>query len=77
MNDFKNKIPNTTNLATTTDLASVENKTPNVRNLVKKLTIAQKLVKLKRKLLIMIMISILLLQNFISTSKASKFSKQK
>ena len=40
MNDFKNKIPNTTNLATTTDLASVENKTPNVRNLVKKLTIA-------------------------------------
>ena len=77
MNDFKNKIPNAANLATTTDLASVENKTPNVRNLVKKLSMAQKLVKLKRKLLIMIMRSILLLQNFISTSQASKFSKQK
>ena len=77
MNDFKNKIPNAANLATTTDLAFVENKTPNVRNLVKKLSMAQKLVKLKRKLLIMIMRSILLLQNFISTSKASKFSKQK
>ena len=77
MNDFKNKIPNAANLATTTDLAFVENKTPNVRNLVKKLSMAQKLVKLKRKLLIMIMRSILLLQNFISTSKARKFSKQK
>ena len=50
------------NLATTTTaLTAVENKIPNVRNLVKKL------VKLKIKLLlIMIMINILLLKDVIS-----------
>ena len=35
-------------------------------NLIKKQTMTQKLVKLKRKYLIMIMINILLLKNFIS-----------
>ena len=38
MNEVKNKIPNITNLATTTtttDLIVVENKIPNVSNLVK------------------------------------------
>ena len=60
------EIPSVTNLATTTDLTVVENKIPNVRNLVKKLTIIQKLMKLKRKLLIMIMINILLLQSLLS-----------
>ena len=55
-----------TNLAatTTTTLASAENKTPYVSNLVKKktkkLTITQKLMKLKRKLWIMIMINVTL-----------------
>ena len=42
-------MPNITNLTTTTALTTVENKTPNVTNLVKKLTIAQKLIKLKKK----------------------------
>ena len=51
-------------LATTTSLADAENRIPNVSNLVKNLTITQKLVKLKIKLLlIMIMINILLLKN--------------
>ena len=41
---------NITNLATTTALVAVENKIPNISNLVKKLIITQKLVKLKRKI---------------------------
>ena len=56
-----------TNVATTTILTTVENKLRNVSNLVKELTITQKLVKLKIKLLlIVIMINILLLKNLIS-----------
>ena len=67
INGVKGKIPSISNLATITALAVVENKTPNVSNIViKNLTITQKLVKLKRKLLIMIIINILLLQNSIS-----------
>ena len=55
-----------TNVATTTVLTTIENKLPNVSNLVKELTITQKLVKLKIKLLlIVIMINILLLKNLI------------
>ena len=42
-------MPSITNLATTNALTAVENKKPNVSNLVKKkLTITQKLMKLKR-----------------------------
>ena len=67
ISEVQGKIPNITNLASTTALTGVENETPDVSNLVKKkLTITQKLVKLKRKLLIMIMIFILLLQNLTS-----------
>ena len=68
INDVKNKIPDTTNLATTTTaLTAVENKVPNVSNLFKKLIINQKLAKLKIKLLlIMTMINVFLLQNLIS-----------
>ena len=55
-------IPN----ATTTAFTAVENKIPNPSTLVKNLTITQKLMKLKRKLLIMILTNILLLQNVIS-----------
>ena len=67
INGVKGEIPSITNLATTAALTSVENKIPNVTNLVKKLTITQKLMKLKRKLLLtIIVISILLLQNLIS-----------
>ena len=67
-NEIKNEIPSITNLATTTARTAVENKIPDVSNLVeKKLTITQKLVKLKIKLLlIMIMINKLLLKNLIS-----------
>ena len=61
------KLPNITDLTKSTDLTAVENKIPNVSNLVKKLAITQKLVKLKIKLLlIMIMANILQLKNLIS-----------
>ena len=66
INEVKGEIPSITNLATTTALTAVENKIPNVSNLVKELIITQKLMKLKRKSLIMIMINKLLLQNLIS-----------
>ena len=58
INEFKNKIPNITNLATTTTaVTAVENEIPNVSNLVKKnLTMTQKLVKLKVKLLLMVIL---------------------
>ena len=64
-NEVKGEIPSIFNLATTTALNAVENEIPNVNNLVKK-TITQNVVKWKRKLLIMIMINILLLQNLMS-----------
>ena len=54
-----------TDLATTTALTAVENKIPNVSNVLKILVITQKIMKLKRKLLIMIMINILILENLI------------
>ena len=41
INEVKNEIPNITSLATTTVLTSVENKTSNVSNLVKKKTAYQ------------------------------------
>ena len=68
INEVKDEVPSITNLDTITVLIAVENKTANVSNLVKKLTITQKLVKLKIKLLlIMIMLNILvLLKNLIS-----------
>ena len=67
INEVKDTIPRNNKLATTTALAAVENKVPNVSNLFKKLIINQKLVKLKIKLLlIMTMINVFLLQNLIS-----------
>ena len=42
---------------------AVENKIPNLSNLLEKLTVAQKRVILKREILIMMMINILPLQN--------------
>ena len=67
INDVKVKISNITNLATAAALTVVENNIPNISNLVKKLTITQKLVKLKIKLLqITIMINILLPKDLIS-----------
>ena len=66
-NEVKGKKPSITNLATKTALHAVENKKiPSVSNLVqKKLTITQKFINLKIKLLTMIMINILLLQSLI------------
>ena len=67
LSKLKDKIPDITNLANKTTLTVVEHKLPNVSNLVKKFSITQKLMKLKRKLLIMIIVTrILLLQNLIS-----------
>ena len=66
MNEVKSKISSITNLATNTPLTAVENKIPSVSNLVKKLTITKTLTKFKRKLLIIIMINILLIQNLMN-----------
>ena len=63
--ELENKIPDISNLATKTALTAVENKIPSVSNLVKKQTMTQKLLKLKRNLLIMIMTNMLLLQTLI------------
>ena len=65
INEVKGKIPNITNLVATISL------TKKIKYLMlvlqsKRLTITQKLVKLKRQLLIMVMINILLLQNLIN-----------
>ena len=65
--NIEDKVPDISNLATKAALNTAENEILNVSNLVKKkLAITQKLMKLKRKLLIIIMINILLLQNLIS-----------
>ena len=64
--ELENKIPDVSNLATKIALTAVENNIPSVSSLVKKKqTITQKLLKLKRNLLITIMASILLLQSLI------------
>ena len=66
INKVKGQIPNITSLATTSTLTTAENKIPSVGNLVKTLTITQRIMKLKRKLQIRNMINILLLQHLIS-----------
>ena len=64
--EIESKIASVSGLATNAALTEVENKLPNVSNLVKKRIMIQKLMKLKRNLLIMIMINILLLLSLIS-----------
>ena len=59
ISEVKYKISKITNLAATATLTALENNIPNVSNLVKKLTIIQKSIKLKRTLLIIIGINIL------------------
>ena len=55
MNEVKKEIPSITNLARTTVLTAIENKTHNISNLVKTITktktvtITQELVKMKKK----------------------------
>ena len=74
--NIEDKIPDITNLPTTTTaLTAVENKIPNVSTLVKKTDYITKLVKLKIKLLlIMIMINILLLKNLIPELISENFN---
>ena len=61
--EIDNKIPSISNLATTTTLTTVKNKILSFSNLVKKQTMKQKLLKLKRNLLFIIMTNMLLLQS--------------
>ena len=64
LTELENKIADVSSLAIKTVLTAVENKIPSVSSLVKKKqTVTQKLLKLKRKLLIIIITNILLLQN--------------
>ena len=67
INEVKSKIPNITYLATIAAFPTMENKILNVSNFVEKVTITQRLVMLKMKLLlIMIIINILLVRNILS-----------
>ena len=63
--ELENKIPDISSLATKTALTAVEIKIPSVSNLVKRQTTAQKLLRLKRNSLILIIKNILLLQSLI------------
>ena len=65
LTELENKIPDVSSLATKNALTAVKNKIPSVSNLVKKQTMTQKLVSLKRNLLMIIMINMLLLQSLI------------
>ena len=63
--EIEGKKPSITGLTTNSELTVVENKIPDVNGLIKILIMTQKLVKLKRKLLIMNMTNTLLFQNLI------------
>ena len=63
--ELEKKIPDISSLATKTALTAVEIKIPSVSNLVKRQTTAQKLLRLKRNSLIIIIKNILLLQSLI------------
>ena len=64
--EIESKIPSISSLATNSALTAVENKIPDISNLVKKTDFDTKYQRLKKKLLIMILINILLLQNLIN-----------
>ena len=67
ISEIESKILRISGLATKSALTAVENKIPGVRSLVKKTNYnTKKLIKLKRRLLIIIMVNTLLLQNLIS-----------
>ena len=64
--EIEGKIPSVSGLVTNASLTVVENKIHNINSLVKKKQImAQKLLKVKRNLLIITMISILQLQSLV------------
>ena len=66
INEVKREITGITNITILIGLTAVENKIPNVRNLVKKTDYNTKINDIEKKLLILIMINKLLLQNLIS-----------
>ena len=66
VSEIEGKIPSISGLVTTSALAAVENKIPSVSNLVKKKIPTQKLVNLKKSLLIISMTNISPPQNLIS-----------
>ena len=59
--EIEGKIPDNSNLATETALASVENKIPSVSNLVKKTHYNTKVTEIEKNLITIIMINILIL----------------
>ena len=63
--EIEGKIPSINGLATNSALTAVENKIPDMSSLVKRQITIQRLVKLKKKLMITIMTNTLLLQNLI------------
>ena len=63
---LKVTIPSITKLATTAALTIVENKIPNISNLVKKTGYSTKIIQIEKSITVMIMINISLLQNLIS-----------
>ena len=66
LTELENKIRDVSYSATTNALNAVGNRIPSVSSLVKKKQIiTQKLLKLKKNLLVMVMINILLLQSLI------------
>ena len=65
LTELGNKIPDVSSLATKTALTAMKNKIPSVSSLVKKQIMPQKLLRLKKNLLIMMMTNILILQSLI------------
>ena len=66
MNEVKGEIPSITNLATSSALTAVENQIPCVSNSVKKADYNTKINEIEKKITVIIMVNILLLQNLIS-----------
>ena len=58
---MEGKIPDVSNLATTTALTTVENKIPSVSNLVKKTDYDTQTTEIEKNLIIMVITNILLL----------------
>ena len=65
VSETESTIPCISGLTTNSAMTAVENKIPNIISLVKKQIITQKLVNLKKNLLVINMMNILLLQNSI------------
>ena len=65
LTELENKIPDVSSLATKTTLTAVKNEIPSVSRLVKKADYDTKISELEKKLLMLIMTNILLLQSLI------------